>query len=60
VTLLRQEVGLDDPQRSFPTPAMLGFCEVQLNLSPFDTGSSLVRFVCIISFSKMLKSLVGI
>ena len=25
VTLLRQGVGLDDPQRSLPTPAMLGF-----------------------------------
>jgi len=27
VTLLRQEVGLGDPQRSLPTPAMLGFCD---------------------------------
>jgi len=27
VTLLRQGVGLGDPQRSLPTPAMLGFCE---------------------------------
>ena len=27
VTLLRQGVGLGDPQRSLPTPAMLGFYE---------------------------------
>jgi len=27
VTLLGQGVGLGDPQRSLPTPAMLGFCE---------------------------------
>jgi len=27
VTLLRQGVGLGDPQRSLPTPAMLGFCD---------------------------------
>ena len=27
VTLLRQEFGLGDPQRSLPTPAMLGFCD---------------------------------
>jgi len=27
VTLLGQGVGLGDPQRSRPTPAMLGFCE---------------------------------
>ena len=27
VTLLGQGVGLGDPQRSLPTPTMLGFCE---------------------------------
>ena len=27
VTLLGQGVGLGDPQRALPTPAMLGFCE---------------------------------
>jgi len=27
VTLLRQEVGLDDPQRSLPTPTILCFCD---------------------------------
>jgi len=27
VTLLGQGVGLGDPQRSLPTPAMLGSCE---------------------------------
>jgi len=27
VTLLRQGVGLGDPQRSLPTPVMLGFCD---------------------------------
>ena len=27
VTLLGQGVGLGDPQRSLPTPAMLGFCD---------------------------------
>ena len=27
VTLLRQGVGPGDPQRSLPTPAMLGFCD---------------------------------
>jgi len=27
VTLLRQGVGLSDPQRSLPTPTMLGFCD---------------------------------
>jgi len=27
VTLLWQGVGLDDPQRSLPTPTMLGFCD---------------------------------
>jgi len=27
VTLLRQGVGLGDPQRSLPTPTMLGFCD---------------------------------
>jgi len=26
VTLLRQGVGLEDPQRSLPTPNILGFC----------------------------------
>ena len=30
VTLLGQEVGLGDPQRSLPTPTMLGFCELQV------------------------------
>ena len=28
VTLLGQGVGLGDPQRSLPTPTMLGFCEM--------------------------------
>jgi len=28
VTLLRQGVGLHDPQRSLPTPNILGFCEI--------------------------------
>ena len=28
VTLLGQGVGLDDPQRSLPTPNMLWFCEI--------------------------------
>jgi len=27
VTLLGQGVGLGDPQRSLPTPTMLGFCD---------------------------------
>ena len=27
VTLLGQGVGLGDPQRALPTPAMLGFCD---------------------------------
>ena len=27
VTLLRQGVGLGDPQRSLPTPTILGFCD---------------------------------
>ena len=27
VTLLRQGAGLDDPQRSLPTPNILGFCD---------------------------------
>jgi len=27
VTLLGQGVGLGDPQRSLPTPAVLGFCD---------------------------------
>jgi len=27
VTLLRQGVGLGDPQRSLPTPAILSFCD---------------------------------
>jgi len=30
VTLLWQGVGLGDPQRSLPTPNMLGFCDVVL------------------------------
>jgi len=29
VTLLWLEVGLDEPQRSLPTPAMLGFCDLE-------------------------------
>jgi len=29
VTLLGQGVGLGDPQRALPTPAILGFCEKQ-------------------------------
>jgi len=32
VTLLRQGVGLGDPQRALPTPAMLGFCDFFLCL----------------------------
>jgi len=36
VTVLRQGVGLDDPQRSFPTPTMLGFCDsMRSNLIPW-------------------------
>jgi len=31
VTLLRQGVGLGDPQRSLPTPTMLGFCEMMIS-----------------------------
>ena len=29
VTLLGQGVGLGDPQRALPTPAMLGFCKFE-------------------------------
>ena len=35
VTLLGQGVGLGDPQRALPTPAMLGFC----HLLPWGSGS---------------------
>ena len=35
VPLLGQGVGLGDPQRSLPTPAMLGFCESRRLLSRF-------------------------
>jgi len=40
VTLLGQGVGLGDPQRSLPTPAMLGFCDSVTMLHP-GTGSSI-------------------
>jgi len=30
VTLLRQGVGLADPQRSLPTPTILSFCEINV------------------------------
>jgi len=33
VTLLQQGFGLGDPQRSLPTPAMLGFCDSVTNYS---------------------------
>jgi len=33
VTLLRQGVGLGDPQRSLPTPTILGFCDKAVNWS---------------------------
>jgi len=42
VTLLGQGVGLGDPQRTLPTPTMLGFCDslnssAKLKLLPFFT-----------------------
>jgi len=38
VTLLQQAVGLGDPQRSLPTPAMLGFCDSAEGLRQSGTG----------------------
>ena len=39
VTLLGQGVGLGDPQRSLPTPAMLGFCENRLPRAVVESPS---------------------
>jgi len=39
VTLLRQGVGLGDPQRSLPTPTMLGFGDSEkCHLRPYQSG----------------------
>jgi len=59
VTLLGQGAGLGDPQRSLPTPAMLGFCEMVKALLLFGVfcllpsvppvmGSSVSYSLCLI------------
>ena len=40
VTLLGQGVGLGDPQRSLPTPTMLGFCDS--GFQPFPSSEVLL------------------
>ena len=39
VTLLGQGVGLGDPQRALPTPAMLGFCDSVISAIVFYSPS---------------------
>ena len=53
VTLLWQGVGLSDPQRSLPTPAMLGFCDSSFNSS----GSPGAKHQC---WDALLSKLVSV
>ena len=51
VTLLGQGVGLGDPQRSLPTPAMLGFCEQLTGRGPCLSRVSMTEVEPVLDFA---------